>query len=346
MTTSRSDSGLFGVLLAAGGALAYGVTTVIGRGLAAAGVTSATALGIRFALAALVLASLLKVRGAPLLPLPGERLRIVLLGAVGYTLESTLFYLSLQRGTAAACILLFYAYPAIVTAIELVRGRERLTPATGAALALSVAGTAIVVTSGGTVSISFLGIVLALSAATAYAVYLVVGREFGRRTDAMTAACWVAIGASGSSLVRGVITGTHSDPSGHLLPLAGYGVATAAAFGLTFAALGRLGASQTAVIGTLEALSTVVLASLVLGEAITLAQAVGGLAVISAAGVIAWSHRPAPRRTLPQPPVRPPAELVLSGVDGDDVEGHLFVVRSAAPEPDARATQGHGALGP
>jgi drug/metabolite transporter (DMT)-like permease len=287
----RHSVGVTGVLLAAAGAVAYGVATVIGRGLADAGVDSATALGVRFSIAAAVLAAVLAARRAPLRPLRGEWLRIVLLGAIGYTLESTLFYFSLERGTAAACILLFYAYPAIVTVIELLRGRERLTAATGTALGLSVAGTVVVVAVGSEVAISTAGIALALGSAFGYAVYLVVGRDFGRRTDAMTAACWVAVGAASSSLIRGLVGGTLEDPSGHALQILGYGVATAGAFALTFAALARIGASHTAVVMTLEAFSAVVLAAIFLGEGISAAQALGGLAILSAAAVIGWSHR-------------------------------------------------------
>jgi histidinol-phosphate/aromatic aminotransferase/cobyric acid decarboxylase-like protein len=71
---------------------------------------------------------------------------------------------------------------------------------------------------------------------------------------------------------------------------AAYGVTTAVAFSLTFAALSRIGASQTAVVMTLEAVSTVVLAALVLGESVSVGQACGGLAVIGAAAVTAWSR--------------------------------------------------------
>jgi EamA-like transporter family len=74
------------------------------------------------------------------------------------------------------------------------------------------------------------------------------------------------------------------------LQIVGYGMATAAAFGLTFAALARIGASHTAVVMTLEAASTVPLAAIVLGEGITLIQALGGLAILAAAVVIARSH--------------------------------------------------------
>ncbi|HET6735338.1 DMT family transporter [Mycobacterium sp.] len=284
-------AGLLGVSLAALGAIAYGIATVIGRALADAGVDSATALGIRFAVAAMILAGALRLRGVALRPPRGSWLPIVLLGAVGYSLESTLFYLSLGHGTAAACILLFYAYPAIVTVIEFARGRERMTTANIVALSLSLVGTAVVVVVGRDVSISLAGIVFALAAATVYALYLVAGREIGRSADAMTTACWVAVGAAASSALRGLAGGTLQIPSGHLLQIVGYGVATAVAFGLTFAALARIGASQTAVVMTLEAASTVAIASVVLGEGISPVQAFGGLAILAAAAVIARSHR-------------------------------------------------------
>ena len=285
---------MVGTALAAGGAVSYGVTVVIGRSLASAGLGSATALGIRFGLAALCLLVVLRLRGAPLRPLPGELVRILLLGAIGYTTESTLFYLSLQRGTAAACALLFYAYPAVVAAIELGRGRERPTRATLLALGLSVCGTVAVVASAGEVSISPAGIAFALASAGTYAVYLVIGRELGRRSDSMTAACWVAIGASASSLLRGAVTSSLTDPRGHLGQLALYGVATALAFWLIFAALARIGTARTAVVSTLEAFSAIVLAAAFLGERVTVAQMAGGAAVLAAAGIIAATSRAGP----------------------------------------------------
>jgi drug/metabolite transporter (DMT)-like permease len=148
----------------------------------------------------------------------------------------------------------------------------------------------VVVAVGRDVSISVTGVVLALAAATAYGLYLVVGRDVRKHTDCMTAACWVAVGAGAASLGRGVVGGTLEIPRGHLLQIAAYGVVTAAAFGLTFAALARIGATHTAVVMTLEAASTVLLAGVVLGEGISVAQALGGAAILAAAVVIARSR--------------------------------------------------------
>lgn len=96
----------------------------------------------------------------------------------------------------------------------------------------------------------------------------------------MTAACWVAIGASASCLGRGVVTSTLTDPRSHLGQLALYGFATAFAtafaFSLKFAALARLGTARTAVISTLEAFSAIVLGALFLAEEISAMQAFGG----------------------------------------------------------------------
>lgn len=291
MTPSENASAATaGTLIAAGGAVCYGVTVVIGRDLAGSGLDPATALGVRFGVAAVALLVVLAARRAPLRPLPGERLRILALGAIGYTTESTLFYLSLQRGTAAATALLFYVYPALVSVLEIARGRERPSKATVFALCLSVAGTGTVVAAGGDVSITTGGIAFAFASAATFAIYLLVGRELGRRSDAMTAACWVAVGASASSLARGAVTGTLSDPTGHLGPLALYGVATAAAFALTFAALSRIGTSRTAVVMTLEAISAALLAAVFLGESIGVMQGIGGAAVLGAAVIIALSQ--------------------------------------------------------
>jgi drug/metabolite transporter (DMT)-like permease len=265
------------------------VTVVIGRQMAQRGVPSATALGIRFATAALLLGVLLALRRVGIVPARGELLRLVFLGGIGYTTESTFFYLSLRHGTAAACALLFYAYPAVVCAIEIARGHERPTASTLVALGLGIGGTALVAATGADVSIAPIGIVYALASALVYGVYLVVGREFGRRTDAMRAAMWLAVGAAASSAIRGVATSELSTPLDDLGSLVLYGAFTAAAFGLTFAALSRIGASRTAVVMTLEAVTAVLLGAFFLDEPVSGAQLLGGAAILLAAATIGRS---------------------------------------------------------
>ncbi len=275
------------IALGCAGAAGYGVTVVIGRRLAQGGLEPATALGIRFAVAAAVLGALLGIRGVPR-PAPNVALRLLALGAIGYAGQSTLFYLSLQRGTAATSILLFYAYPALVCVIGWVVLRERRPcPRTWLALGLSAAGTALVATAAGPVEIDPLGVAFALTSALVFALYVLAGQRLARSVDAMTTAAVVAAGAALGSVARGALTHTLQGPGDHWTLLIAYGLFTAAAFTLMFAALGRLGARRTSVVMTLEAVFAVGLAMLLLGEPLTPGQAIGGACVLAATTLVA-----------------------------------------------------------
>jgi drug/metabolite transporter (DMT)-like permease len=103
----------------------------------------------------------------------------------------------------------------------------------------------------------------------------------------MTTAALVAAGAALSCLVQGAITDDLQVPAHRWMLLATYGLFTAAAFTLTFAALVRLGARHTSVVMTLEAVFTVALATLLLGESLGPAQLAGGACVLAATVVVA-----------------------------------------------------------
>ena len=214
-------------------------------------------------------------------------LALVALGAIGYAGQSTLFYLSLQRGTAATSILLFYAYPALVCAIGWLALREgRPSVATGTALALSVGGSALVAAGGGPVAIDPLAVAFALGSALVFGLYVIAGQRLALGVDAMVKAAGVAAGAAISSLAQGALTHGLQSPGGRWLLLVAYGVFTAAAFTLMFAALARLGARHTSIVMTLEAVFAVGLAALLLGESIGLWQALGGAALLAATGLV------------------------------------------------------------
>ena len=282
-----------GTALAAGSAFSYGVTVVIGRTLAEAELAPSLALGFRFAIAAAALVVVLAAWGRPFVPAPGERLRALLLGVVGYAVQSSLFYMGLERGTAGAVALLFYAYPAMVLLAEAALGRDHPGGRGFAALGLSAAGTALVVIAGGDVTISFAGAVFSLLAAAAFGVYLLSGHALIERTDAMTTAAWVAGGAAVSLLIKSAVEGSLSVPGDRWDAMLGYGLATAAAFTLMFAALRRLGPSRTGVALTLEALFAIILAGIFLDETLRPLQLVGGAAILAATVLIAVS-RPTP----------------------------------------------------
>ncbi|HUQ40281.1 MAG TPA: DMT family transporter [Acidimicrobiales bacterium] len=274
---------LVGGLLAATGAFAYSITIVIGRTLAKAGVPSSLGLGVRFSIAGTLLLLAVVATRRPLLPVPGERRHALVLGGIGYAVESTFFYLGLANGSAAAVALLFYSYPALVAVIEAVIERRWPDRRTAVALVLSASGAGAVAAGGGRLDISGLGIVCALLSALTFACYLVAGGRLMKRTDALTTGAWVAVGAGGALLTRTLVGGDVSVPPGHWAQLALYGASTAVAFVCMFAALRVLGASRTAVVMTLEAVFAVFLAALVLDEPVHLLEAIGGIGILTGA---------------------------------------------------------------
>jgi drug/metabolite transporter (DMT)-like permease len=276
-----------GVAAGMAGSLAFGITIVIGRSLARAGIAASAVLAIRFGIGGAVLLAILAASRRPLLPAAGERVAAVLLGGFGYSIESTFFYLGLAHGTASAVSLLFYVYPALVVVLELLVLRIAPARRTIGCLVLSAAGTLLVVVSAGGVRISTLGVVYALASAVSFAGYLLASERLLTRTDALTSGAWVTLGCAAAQLARAVITGQLAVPPGHWVQLAGYGAATSVAFVLMFTALHRLGSSLTAVIMTMEAPFAVVLAAIFLGESLGPLQLLGGAATLTAAVVIA-----------------------------------------------------------
>ncbi len=297
MTEAADHRTQIGVSFGAMAGLAYAFTIVFGSKLAKAGLAAPTALSIRFGISGVLLLAACALRRTSLRPAKGEWLGIFLLGAIGYMVESSFFFASLARGTAATVTLIFYVYPALVTVIEAVRDRRQPTRLMLGALAMSVGGSALVATGGARLAISGAGILLALCSATTFAAYVTVGSRLNERSDAIVTGAWVALGASMSFTIRALIGPGYETVHGHWSMLMGNGLANAVAFGAMFAALGLLGPARAAVVLTLEAVFAVILSTTLLNESISVLQLVGAIGVLAAAVTVARMTAPAVAET-------------------------------------------------
>lgn len=293
---------LVGSAFGLGAAIAYGVVVVVQRSLAKEDLPVPTVVGGRYAIAGVVLLAILVASGRPLRPEPGERLRAALLGLVGYVVHSTLVYLALAHGTAAAVAMVFYLYPAVVAVLEVVlRLRPPRLP-TLLAPVLSGVGVGVVVASGERVEISKTGVALAITAAVAVSVYLLTSSHLIRRSNSMVVAAWVAGGVAVSMATGGVALAGFRLPSAAVGRLLLAGAATAAATTCIYASLRRIGAGPTAVFMALQSLVALVLAAVTLGEPVTAAHVVGGVALIAGAALAAARTRPPARpESMPEP---------------------------------------------
>jgi len=282
---SRRDD-LIGGAYAAIASLAFGAVAVVGKIVTDRGMTVTSLLGVRFGVAAIVLALVQGVRRGPLRPARGEWWRLLLLGVAGYALESGLFFAALRHGTVSAVTLLFFTYPVFVAIGSVLLGRGLPGWVVVGSLVVALAGAATVAASAGGVDISALGVLFALLASFAFAVYLVAAEALLERTPPQVGATWVA-GAASLGLFTAALVSRTGDlpPSGAKgwVMLGFMGAGTALAFTGLFGAVQRLGAVRTAVVSALEPATTALMGVAFLGDPLRTGTVVGGVLILVAA---------------------------------------------------------------
>jgi drug/metabolite transporter (DMT)-like permease len=286
--------------------LAFGTVVVVGKVATDIGLSVYWVLAVRFGVATALTALILALLRQPLLPVPGERLGLVILGAIGYAIEASFFFLALQHGNASTVTLLFFTYPAMVMLASMALGRGAPGLLLGGALVCAIAGAALVVASSGGIAVEPLGVVFSLSAGAVFTGYLLGMDRVLRRTNALTASLWVSGSASLALAAFSIATGraevlTGVDQWG---PVVWMGVATSIAFVAQLAGLRILGPVRTAIIGSTEPVAGATLSFVFLDEPITALMLLGGVLILAGAVAAALARRPEPGKV-------PGAEVAL-----------------------------------
>jgi drug/metabolite transporter (DMT)-like permease len=282
------------------GALLFGSVVVLGRTEAVQAVPVNSLLAVRFGVAVVVLVAILAVARQPFRPARGEWVRLVVLGVLGYAVESGLFFLALGQGTAATVTLLFYTYPVWVALLSAALGLGVPGLLVGASLVAAVAGTAIVVGASGGLDITGAGIALALASAVTISGFLVGLELWVRRTPPLVSSMWVALSASVAHATVALAAGLSPPGGGRTwLSVAAMGVLTSAAFTLLFLGVRRLGAVRASIVASLEPVMAAALALIFLDEALRLGVIAGGVLILG--GAVAASLA----RAAPEPEAGP-----------------------------------------
>ena len=291
-----------GALLCLLSAAAFGTLGIFGKLASEAGANTATTLLVRFLLAGLVFALVLRVGGrwGALRRMPR---RVVLtglgLGAFGYSLQSALFFAAIDRLDVSTVALILYTYPAFVTVAAIALGRAQASLRAAVALSVASSGLVLVLLAGGSGGFEVVGALLALGASLTYTTYILVSDSVIGEVDPFALAFLVLTGASASFALGGLATGSLD------LALTGEAwlwlvlialISTVVAVSAFFAGLRRVGPSEAAILSTFEPPVTVVLAFLILGERLTVPQLAGGALVLAAVVMLQLpARRAAPR---------------------------------------------------
>jgi drug/metabolite transporter (DMT)-like permease len=219
-----------------------------------------------------------------------DALRLIFLGGLGYAFESTLFFMALQRTSAAVVGLVFYSYPLWTTLLALAVGLERYRHRIALALVMGTAGVSVIFSLR---TSAIAGPLLALAAALAVALYLIAIQKGSAGVDPFNVAVWTATGAAIS--LSGIALVTRGSLPRASLPFASaLGPITAIAFVALYGSITRIGSSRSSIAMMLEPVTTVLLAALFLSEALTWRIAVGACLVVAALPLLAL----APARPL------------------------------------------------
>lgn len=300
----------FGYLLALAAASMFAWLGPLSRWAAADGLNPLDFVAWRAGIGALVLAIVVAIRaavrrGQDVRSQANRREQAMLLAAalVSVVLNVAIF-VAFSRVTIAIALLGLYTYPAMVTAVAVALGRERLSAVIMLALVLALGGMAVVVAgsidaSAGLV-VDPLGVALALVAAACQTVFVTISRD-GYRGISGDRAIAVILGGIFVGCV--VIAAATGGLSGLTLPLARTqllpnlivsGTLCAAIPSLFFLlAIRLIGGMRTGILMLFEPVVAVTLAAILLGESLRPIQALGAAGVLGAALLLRRSG-PAP----------------------------------------------------
>ncbi len=269
-----------GILLIVISATTFGSLAIFGRFAYAAGLNVSTLLFLRFSFSAVLMAGLL-VTSRQSLPRGRVLAQLIGMGALGYVAQSLCYLTAIQHASAGLVALLLYLYPTLVALLSTLILKSRLTRLKVIALALATLGAALTANPQGGEP---LGILLAISSAVIYSVYIIVGAGVMQKVTAFQSS---AVIFASAGLVFGGLTALQGPqwPASAQGWLAVGGIvlfATVIPVVTFLAGLKRIGPTDASMLSTLEPAVTVLLAALLLGEPPQPLTLVGGALILSA----------------------------------------------------------------
>lgn len=271
-----------GYLIAVIQAILYAGMGVIGKFLYGTGLNPEQVTAIRFIGAVIIVGVVLIVRRKPFF----SRSPLVYLQALFFAASAYLYLVSVDYLTAGLATVIFYTYPAVVALMAVFALHEKLTIKTVAALVLAMVG--IVLISGilapQELRLSALGIVLAVAASIAFAIYMIIGQKTVAKDEQLTLTFTMS---AVSALLCIVLFPTQLPALVHMDALQwamGFAIAllcTVLPVFLLLAAIKRIGSTKASLISILETPFSLLLAFAVLGETLTGMQGVGCLLVVA-----------------------------------------------------------------
>lgn len=278
-----------GVLLALISALSFAFLPIFIVFAYEGGVNAQTMLLIRFSTAALVMFSYIYYKYRTIKITKKAMVSLFLLGVFGYTLQSRMYFTSVQYISPAMATMFLYTYPILVGILSFIVDREKPTISLFLATIVSVIGLVLILGSSlGKVNMT--GILFASLSAVIYSVYIVSSNRVIKKTPALLTSAYIALFSAFGSLILGTFSGgfDFSFKLSAWLPTLGIAlISTVSAMISFFKSMEYIGPTKTSIISLTEVLFTVLLSALILHQFLTPLQMLGGGCVLLGAYIVA-----------------------------------------------------------
>lgn len=289
MKGKAAVAGISFVLLAS---LCFGMIPIITIQAYRGGINVLTLLSLRYLIASAITVPVMRLVFKACLPGVGQSVKIMLASGVLMGLEAALYFYALTRLPVSLAALLLFTFPILVYAIELCLGRVKLTVVGGLAMLLSIAGLALMlgVSQG---QADALGILCALLASAAYAVYLILVDRLTRGVHPAATNALVSLGNAAVLTAAALATGTfsiHFSGGVWLYVALLIVVSNLIGFWIFYRGLGILGPTVTSALNMTEPVFASALSWMLLGQGMSTMGIIGGTMVL--AGILSFSlHR-------------------------------------------------------
>lgn len=297
-TSSVRKVGIFQVALSG---LFFGFLGLFGKRLLDGGWTIGELLSVRFLFSAALLWPFIIVRSPTHGRLPISQIVLCfLLGACGYAVFSSWYFIALKGVSASLAVLLLYLYPILVAGFAWIVWKEKIPKQKWPAIPLAMIGLVLLIWGEFSVekaSALFFGI----GAAVVYAVYILASSRLLHRTEPLVSLTYIqtfaglilaAINWQLWANLERLMTLTIQNwiPLMGLVLIGGVG-----AMGLFLAGLQKLKPWEVSLLSMLEPVVGVTMATLVLGEPLGFMKIAGGLLVLGSLALVSLPNRKATR---------------------------------------------------